>query len=154
MTPAGLTPKREKFAQAVASGKSQAEAYRAAFNVAKSTPKSVQELASRLMADVKVRSRVEELRAPIAEKAQITLESHLRDLLALRNLAAKEKQMSAAIAAEVARGKAAGVVIDRASLELMGKGGGPIAVGAVDLSRATPEQLRALAALGLPDAPG
>jgi phage terminase small subunit len=126
MSKGALTPKREKFAQGVASGKTQAEAYRQAFSVAKATPKSVQELASRLMADVKVRSRVEELRKPIAEAVGITLESHLRDLLALRNLAAKEKQLSAAISAEVARGKAAGVVVDRAALELTGKNGGPL----------------------------
>lgn len=106
----GLTPKREKFAQAVASGKTQADAYRAAFDANKATAKTIQEAASRLMADSKVAARVDALRAPIVEKVGITLESHLRDLLALRNLAAKEKQMSAAISAEIARGKAAGVV--------------------------------------------
>lgn len=155
MKPPGLTPKREKFAQAVASGLDQSAAYRRAFTVSPgSKPSSVNVNASKLMADAKVRQRVDELRAPIAEKAQITLESHLRDLLALRNLAAKEKQLAAAISAEIARGKAAGVVVDRAALELTGKGGGPIAVGSVDLSRATAEQLRALAALRLPDAAG
>jgi hypothetical protein len=122
--PAGLTPKREKFAHAVASGKSQAQAYREAFTVAKMAPKTVVEHASRLMADRNVRARVEELRAPIAEKAQITLESHLRDLLALRNLAAKEKQMAAAISAEIARGKASGVADDR--LRVLGPDGGPL----------------------------
>ncbi len=131
MKPAGLTPKREKFAQAVASGKSQAEAYRAAFTVTTMTAKTVVEKASRLMADGNVRARVDEIRAPAVEKATITLESHLRDLLALRNLAAKEKQMSAAISAEVARGKAAGVVVDRAALELTGKNGAPIAMTAI-----------------------
>lgn len=110
MKPSGLTPKREKFAQAVASGKTQADAYRAAFDANKATAKTIQEAASRLMADSKVAARVDALRAPIVEKVGITLESHLRDLLSLRNLAAKEKQMSAAISAEIARGKAAGVV--------------------------------------------
>lgn len=109
----GLTPKREKFAQAVASGKTQADAYREAFAVDKATAKSVQELASRLMADVKVRSRVEEIRGPIVEKVGITLESHIRDLLDLRNLAAKKEQMSAAISAEIARGKVCGLYVDR-----------------------------------------
>ena len=108
-----LTPKRERFAQCIASGMSQADAYRSAFNVEKATPKSVQELASRLMADVKVRSRVEELRAPIVKNVQVTLENHLRDLMALRNLATKEKQMSAAINAEIARGKACGLYVEK-----------------------------------------
>lgn len=125
MNASGLTPKREKFAQAVASGKTQADAYREAFAVDKATAKSVQELASRLMADVKVRSRVNELRAPAIEAVGITLESHLRDLLALRNLAAKKEQMSAAINAEIARGKAAGVYADE-RMRILGPDGGPV----------------------------
>lgn len=125
MKPSGLTPKREKFAQAVASGKTQADAYRAAFDANNATAKTIQEAASRLMADSKVAARVDALRAPIVEKVGITLESHLRDLLYLRNLAAKEKQMSAAISAEIARGKHAGVVADERT-RLLGPDGGPV----------------------------
>lgn len=65
------------------------------------------------MADVNISSRVDELRKPIVKKAQITLESHLNDLQSLRNMATKEKQYSAAIAAEIARGKAAGVHVEK-----------------------------------------
>ena len=144
MTTVDLTPKRERFAQAVASGKSQAEAYRLAFDASRSTAKSVQESASRLMADVKVSSRVEVLRKAAAEAVGITLESHLRDLLALRNLAAKEKQFSAAISAEIARGKAAGVVVTRVQHE--GPNGGPIQVQR-PLSDLTIDEIRAALAL-------
>ena len=42
----------------------------------------------------------------------------------LRNMAAKEKQYSAAITAEVARGKASGVHVER--VEHTGKDGGPM----------------------------
>lgn len=135
-----MTPKREAFAAGVASGKSQADAYRAAFNAANMKAETIQQAASRLMADSKVSARVAELRKPVVEKAQITLESHLRDLMMLRNMAVKEKQMSAAITAEVARGKAAGVVIDKATLELTGKNGLPLAVTSV-----TPDQYRQIA---------
>lgn len=108
-----LTPKQEAFAMAVASGKSQADAYRAAYNADKMKPPTVQKRASELMADGEVAGRVAELRKPVADKAQITLESHLRDLMMLRNMAVKEKQISAAITAEVARGKAAGVHVEK-----------------------------------------
>ncbi len=119
-----LTPKQETFAQEVASGKNQSDAYRAAFNVkASSKPSSVNVSASQLMADPKVAQRVAELRKPAADKAQITLEGHLRDLMTLRNLAVKEKQIGAAITAEVARGKASGV-----SAETGGFGGGGVVV--------------------------
>ena len=86
-----LTPKQEVFAQAVASGKSQSDAYRAAYKVGANTkPETVNQAASRIMADSNVAARVAELRKPIAEKAQMTLESHLRDLMMLRNMAVKE----------------------------------------------------------------
>lgn len=109
-----LTPKQEAFAQAVVSGKSQSDAYRIAYKVRPGTkPSSINVAASKLMADPNISQRVEELRIPVAKKAQITLESHLEDLLRLRNMAAKEKQYSAAITAEVARGKASGVATDK-----------------------------------------
>lgn len=119
-----ITPKREKFAQAVASGKNHGEAYRMAFDAGNMKAETIRKRASELASHGDVRGRIEELRAPIAEKAQITLESHLADLKSLRNMAAKAEQMSAAIAAEVARGKAVGLYIDRK--EHTGPGGGPI----------------------------
>jgi phage terminase small subunit len=115
-----MTPKQEAFANAVASGKTQADAYRAAFKVGAGTkPETVHKRASELMANGEVAGRVAELRKPVAEIAQITLKTHLEDLLRLRNMAANEKQYSAAIAAEIARGKASGVAVEE--LKLSGK---------------------------------
>ena len=120
-----LTPKQEAFAQAIVTGVNQSDAYRAAYKVRPGTrAESVNVAASKLMADAKVTQRVAELREPVAKKAQITLESHLDDLMRLRNMAAKEKQYSAAITAEVARGKASGVHVER--VEHTGKDGGPM----------------------------
>ena len=122
-----LTPKQEAFAQAIVTGVSQSDAYRAAYKVSpKTKPESVNQNASRIMANVNVMSRVAELRLPVAKKAQITLESHLDDLMRLRNMAAKEKQYSAAITAEVARGKASGVHVEKSAVEHTGKDGGPM----------------------------
>ena len=134
-----MTPKREAFARAVASGMNQSDAYRAAFDAGRMKPSVVNVKASQLMADGKVRVRVDELRAPIAEKAQITLESHLADLKALRDDAQEARQFSAAISAEIARGKAAGVVAPE-KRELAGPNGGPIPVAPV-----TPEEFRRIA---------
>ena len=109
-----LTPKQEAFAQAIVAGVSQSDAYRSAYKVRPNTkPESVNQNASRIMANVNIMSRVAELREPVAKKAQITLESHLDDLMRLRNMAAKEKQYSAAISAEIARGKASGVHVEK-----------------------------------------
>ena len=64
-----LTAKQEKFAQCVADGMTQADAYRTAYDAAKSKPESVQQLASHLMGNIKVASRVTELKRQVEEKA-------------------------------------------------------------------------------------
>jgi isopenicillin N synthase-like dioxygenase len=73
-----LTPKQERFAHEVASGKSQAEAYRTAFNVKPTTkPETSQANACRLMADSNVSTRVAELRAAVAERVTWTMADSL-----------------------------------------------------------------------------
>ena len=57
-----LTAKQERFCQAIIEGMTQADAYRTAYNSKKATDKTVQESASRLMADPKISARVNELR--------------------------------------------------------------------------------------------
>ena len=108
-----LTPKREAFANAVASGKSQADAYRAAFDARSMKPETVHSKASILMRDGKVTARVAALREPAAIAAQITLETHLDDLQSIRDCAVAEKQYGAAVNAEIARGKAAGLYVEK-----------------------------------------
>ncbi len=108
-----LTPKQEKFAQCVASGMSQAEAYREAYAAQNMKDATIWSRASELMTDGKVTARVAELREPIVKEAQMTLKSHLEDLQKLRNMAVKAEQYSAAITAEIARGKAAGIHIEK-----------------------------------------
>lgn len=75
-----LTPKQEKFSQAVASGKSQADAYRSAFDCKRSKPETIQANASRLMANSTISARVDELKARLAEKALWTREDSVRIL--------------------------------------------------------------------------
>jgi hypothetical protein len=76
------------------------------------------------MADRKVAARVDELRKPVVEAAQITLASHLARLRALSEAAEGSAQYSAAITAEIARGKASGLYIEKT--ELTGANGGPV----------------------------
>jgi phage terminase small subunit len=77
-----LTPKQEHFAQCIADGMTQADAYRAAFNVKPSTkPESVYQRASALMADVKISSRVAELKGALAKKALWTREMSVKALI-------------------------------------------------------------------------
>ena len=61
-----LTAKQEAFAQAVAGGMTQADAYRSAYNPETSTDKTIIENASRTMADSNVSARVRQLQEEIA----------------------------------------------------------------------------------------
>lgn len=108
-----LTSKQEKFAQEVASGKSQSDAYRVAYNAFNMAAETICSKASILMTKGNIRARVDEIRAPAVEAAQVTLEAHLQDLLELREQAKKDMKWSAAIAAEIGRGKAAGLYANK-----------------------------------------
>jgi phage terminase small subunit len=106
-----LTPKQEKFAQCVASGKSQADAYRAAYDCKKSTPSTVQKLASELMKHPHVSGRVNELRKPAVEAVAITVQDLIRELEEARVLAmtGEKPQTAAMVSATVAKAKLLGL---------------------------------------------
>ena len=117
-----LTPKQEKFAQCVASGMTQSDAYRASYDVSGDTSTAViNNEASLLMKRHEIAMRVEEIRNPIIKKAQITLESHLEELEALREMAKDKSQINAAISAEIARGKASGLYVEKQDVNLTGE---------------------------------
>lgn len=72
-----LTPKQEQFVQNIIQGMSQAEAYRNSYNTKRMSDKTVWENASRLMADSKVKARVQELRDQISQKSIMTAQERL-----------------------------------------------------------------------------
>jgi phage terminase small subunit len=75
-----LTAKQEAFAVTVAKGSKASDAYRAVYSARRMTPKSINEEASRLLANPKVASRVGELRAPAMKLACVEIEETLRQL--------------------------------------------------------------------------
>ena len=90
-----LTAKQEAFAQAIASGKTQADAYRLAYNADKQKDATLWSNASRLMADSKVLARVDELRGKLEKKELWTREMSVKALIG----AYKEGNPTAKIAA-------------------------------------------------------
>lgn len=119
-----LTPKQEAFALAYVETGNASEAYRRAYNAGNMKPASVNRTAKELLDNPKIASRVEEMRKPAVDACQLTLESHLRRLAELSEKAEREGKYSAAVAAEISRGKAAGLYTEKT--ELTGPGGGPI----------------------------
>ena len=75
-----LNGKKELFARKIVEGMSQADAYRAAYSTNKMSNKTVWEKASRLMADDKVRARVQELADDAASESVMTARERLEFL--------------------------------------------------------------------------
>ena len=117
MTADRLTQKQENFCLAYLETGNASEAYRRAYNTVGASEKTIWEKASRLLKEGKVRARLEELRTPATESAQITLSQHLSKLEELRELAKEEGKYGPAIQAEIARGKAAGLYVERSHID-------------------------------------
>ena len=98
MARSGLTSKQEAFAQAVADGMSQADAYRAAYNTEKFKPEALWVNASKLMADARVSLRVAELRAALAEKALWKREDSVKILAEIAGAGEKDADRVRAVA--------------------------------------------------------
>lgn len=93
-----LTSQQEKFAQEVASGKSQSDAYRIAYpKSVKWKPETVHQAASRMMADGNVYARVEEIRAELAERGLWTREQSVLALVGVVKAPEKATDIVAAV---------------------------------------------------------
>lgn len=112
--PALSNPKHERFAQELAKGKGQAEAYAAA-GYAPSEPN-----ASRLTSNDKVRARVAEIQERGALRAEVSIASLTADLIRLRD---KGETLADAAGLSVARNsvmdiaKLNGLVVDKSQLD-------------------------------------
>ena len=100
-------PRHERFAQLLTHGMSADEAH------TKAGYRPDRGNAVRLTTNDSIGERVVELQAVAAERTVITLESHLRDLKHLRDKACAAGRYSAAISAEIARGRVAGLYVER-----------------------------------------
>ena len=96
-----LTPKQEKYAQNVAKGMQKKEAAKQAGYSEKNASRAGSILSSD--ANPQVKNRIQELQTRAADKAELTLTTHLTDLKDIRDGAVRNGAWSAAVTAEVAR---------------------------------------------------
>ena len=108
-----LTSKQEAFAQAFVSGKTQADAYRVSFSAGNMKNETIQQAASRLMADGKVTARVAELRAPVVAKLQYGLEEAMLEAAEAFQVAKDKENGGAMVAAVQLRAKLNGLLIEK-----------------------------------------
>jgi len=108
-----LTKKQEDFCLAYMETGNATEAYRRAYSTSGMKPPTINVRAKELLDNSKIAVRLEELRAPAIQRAQLTLEEHLRELAELRELAKQKGDYGAATTAETNRGKASGLYVTR-----------------------------------------
>lgn len=115
--PALKNTRHERFAQELAKGKSQAEAYRLAGY--DGTAPAMEASASRLVRNVKVSARLAELQNKAAERTEITVAAITERLLAIATKAEKSgdaSMLQAARASLMDAAKLNGLVVDKAEL--------------------------------------
>ena len=115
---AKLTAKQEKFCTEYITCGNASEAYRRAYDCGKMLPQTINSKGWLLLQKDQIRARIDALQKKAADAAVVTLEGHLNDLRALRDAAASAEQYSAAISAEISRGKAAGLYTEKQQVDL------------------------------------
>lgn len=103
----------ERFAQAIAKGKSQHEAYVYAGYSASEKAKDTRSNAATLAGRPEVKARIEELLERQAKRVGITVDKLLEELQDMLNLAKRVKQPAAGVGAILAKGKLLGLITDK-----------------------------------------
>jgi phage terminase small subunit len=109
----GLTPKQEKFCQEYIATGNASEAYRRSYNTERYTPKSINENASRLLAEAKVLSRVNKLRADIAARHELTVDDIIAELDEARVISKEDRNGSVMVSASMSKAKLLGMVTEK-----------------------------------------
>lgn len=99
MTDVKLTAKQETFAQAIADGLGQADAYRMAYDAESMKDESIYPQASKLMKNPKVATRIGELKAQVADKQLWTREMSVKGLISAYRIALEAKTSTGMTAA-------------------------------------------------------
>lgn len=108
-----LTPKQELFAQKYIELGNASEAYRIAYNAKNMKPASINRMAKDLMDNLKITSRVNELRALSVQRHLVTVDSLTAELDELKVLARDNNQFSPAVSAVMGKAKLHGHIVDK-----------------------------------------
>ena len=99
MSDVKLTAKQELFAQCIADGMGQADAYRTAYDAEGMADSTIYPKASRMLNEGKIRARVDELKAMVVEKQLWTREMSVKGLIQAYRIAQEAKTSTGMTAA-------------------------------------------------------
>ena len=112
-----LTDKQEKFAQGIAKGLTQADAYRDAYDCENMKPESIWCNASQLASDTKVMQRIDELKERALKRFDITVDDLIFELEEAREMGKLNSQPSAMVSASMGKAKLLGLITDKAEVK-------------------------------------
>lgn len=107
-----LTIKQENFCLAYVETGNASEAYRRSYEVGEMLPASINRLAFELLENIKITSRINELRSTVMERHKITVDDLLAELEEARAMAIKTEK--AGPMAQATMGKAKLLGLDKA----------------------------------------
>lgn len=139
-----LTIKQEAFCLVYIETGNASEAYRSAYKCERMKPETINRAAKQLLDNPKIATRIAELRAPIMERHNVTVDSLIKELEEARTaaLGAEIAQSSAAVAATMGKAKLCG--LDKQIIDLTSTDGSMATKQTLDTSKLTTEQLNAL----------
>lgn len=140
----GLTPKQELFAQLDVELGNGPDAYRGAYNAEDMADSSIRAEVSKLRRHPLIAQRIKEIRADLAKRHEITVDSLAADLEADRALAYETRKASAAVSATKAKAQLLGLMVDRKEIRHSGSLGADDPLLAAIMDRMTEEDLAAL----------
>jgi phage terminase small subunit len=118
--------RHERFAQELAKGKSQSEAYKLAGYDA--TGNAAEVNAARLLRNAQVSARVGQLKQRAAEKVIVTVADIAQQLDEDRQFARELKQAAAAVSASMGKAKVLGLLEDKSKVDIT-TAGKPLGIG-------------------------
>lgn len=107
----------ERFAQAVAKGKTQHDAYKYAGFAPNQQSKDLRSNAGKLARKPDVAERIVELQEKQARRIGVTVDALIEELDDMLKLAKRVKHPAAGVGAILAKGKLLGLIVDRAEFE-------------------------------------
>ncbi len=108
-----LTAQQFRFVSGLLDGMTATAAYRAAYDCSRMKPESIWVAASRLRSDNKVALWLQHSKLISLESAGVTFDGHLGELNRLKHVSEASGNMGAAVQAEIHRGKAAGLYVEK-----------------------------------------
>lgn len=114
--------RHELFAQGLAKGKSQTQAYiDAGYDAV-----TARQQAAKLVTNGNIQKRVDELKERAAIKVEYTIEDMVREYEEARQMAIRVENPSAMVSAVTGKGTALGIIINKSKSEITGNEGAPI----------------------------